>query len=57
MELSEVLAGVGADDGLLVRDIDGSRTIDNGKELFGDATVKSDGTVATDGFVCIIRLG
>ncbi|ABI82969.1 hypothetical protein CH68_1207 [Francisella tularensis subsp. holarctica] len=41
---------VGADDGLLVRDIDGSRTIDNGKELFGDATVKSDGTVATDGF-------
>nr|AAX77765.1 unknown protein [synthetic construct] len=41
---------VGADDGLLVRDIDGSGTIDNGQELFGDATVKSDGTVATDGF-------
>ncbi|APA82864.1 Iron-regulated protein frpC [Francisella tularensis subsp. novicida PA10-7858] len=41
---------VGADDGLLVRDIDGSGTIDNGQELFGDATVKSDGSIATDGF-------
>ncbi len=41
---------VGADDGLLVRDIDGSGTIDNGQELFGDATVKNDGSIATDGF-------
>ncbi|API86507.1 calcium-binding protein [Francisella uliginis] len=41
---------VNADDGLLVRDIDGSGTIDSGRELFGDNTIKSDGTKAVDGF-------
>ncbi|MEY8702358.1 hypothetical protein AB4F11_04980, partial [Francisella philomiragia] len=39
-----------ADDGLLVRDIDGSGTIDTGRELFGDNTIKADGTKAKDGF-------
>ncbi|APC95409.1 hypothetical protein IBE10_07390 [Francisella tularensis subsp. novicida] len=39
-----------ADDGLLVRDLDGSGTIDTGRELFGDNTLKADGTKAKDGF-------
>ena len=34
----------GADDGLLVHDLDGDGDIESGRELFGDATVKSDGT-------------
>ncbi|WP_236939895.1 hypothetical protein [Francisella uliginis] len=41
---------VNAEDGLLVRDVDGSGTIDSGRELFGDNTIKSDGTKAKDGF-------
>ncbi|WP_150468382.1 calcium-binding protein [Francisella sp. SYW-9] len=41
---------VNAEDGLLVRDLDGSNTIDSGRELFGDNTIKSDGTKAKDGF-------
>ncbi|MED7788161.1 calcium-binding protein [Francisella sp. 19X1-34] len=40
----------GADDGLLVRDLDNSNTIDSGRELFGDNTLKADGTKAKDGF-------
>ncbi|WP_234363367.1 hypothetical protein [Francisella tularensis] len=47
---------VSSDDGLLVRDIDGSGTIDNGQELFGDNTIKADGTKATDGFDALADL-
>jgi hypothetical protein len=47
---------VNANDGLLVWDRNGNGTIDNGRELFGDATTKSDGTLATDGFNALADL-
>ncbi|RJP68351.1 MAG: hypothetical protein C4535_09160, partial [Comamonadaceae bacterium] len=40
----------GADDGFLVRDLNGNGTIDSGRELFGVDTVKSNGQLATQGF-------
>lgn len=47
---------VGADDGLLVRDLDGNGTIDSGRELFGDNTLKADGTKAAHGFEALSEL-
>lgn len=47
---------VGADDGLLVRDLNGNGTIDSGREFFGDATLKSDGSMAQDGFDALLDL-
>ncbi len=41
------------DDGLLVRDLNGNGTIDNGAELFGDSTRLANGTKAADGFVAL----
>lgn len=47
---------VSADDGLLVRDLDGNGTIDSGRELFGDNTLKADGTKAAHGFEALAEL-
>ena len=41
---------VGADDGLLVRDINGDGIINDASELFGEETIKNDGTKAKDGY-------
>ncbi len=38
------------DDGFLVLDKNGNGLIDNGRELFGDSTIKSNGQLALDGF-------
>lgn len=43
-------AWVAADDGLLVFDRNGDGQINDGSELFGQATAKADGTTANDGF-------
>ncbi|BCM24952.1 calcium-binding protein [Methyloradius palustris] len=44
---------IAATDGLLVLDRNGNDTIDNGRELFGDATLKTNGQLAADGFDAI----
>ncbi len=45
-----------SDDGILVRDINGNGSIDNGKELFGDHTLLGDGTRASNGFQALADL-
>ena len=47
---------VNADDGFLVRDVNGNGSIDSGRELFGDSTIKSNGQLATDGFDALADL-
>ena len=46
---------VGADDGLLVLDLNQNGAIDNGAELFGDATVLTGGDKAKDGFAALAQ--
>ena len=46
----------GADDGLLVRDINNDGIINNASELFGESTVKEDGTTASDGYDALREL-
>jgi hypothetical protein len=41
---------VNADDAFLVLDKNANGVIDDGRELFGDATIKSNGQLAADGF-------
>lgn len=43
-------------DGLLSLDRNGNGTIDDGGELFGDATVLADGTRATNGYLALAEL-
>ena len=47
---------VGADDGLLVRDINGDGIINDASELFGEETIKNDGTKAKDGYDALKEL-
>ena len=47
---------VGADDGLLVRDINGDGVINDASELFGEETLKKDGTKAKDGYEALSEL-
>ena len=47
---------ISADDGLLVRDINGNGIIDNGTELFGDNTKLKNGGSAQHGFAALADL-
>jgi hypothetical protein len=47
---------VASDDGFLVLDRNGNGTIDSGRELFGDSTLKTNGTLALDGFDALADL-
>ena len=47
---------MGSGDGLLARDLDGDGQIDDGSELFGEATVLADGSRAKDGFEALASL-
>lgn len=42
-----------ADDGLLVRDLNGNGTVDSGVELFGDSTALTAGGMASNGFAAL----
>lgn len=46
----------GADDGLLVRDLDGNGRIDSGRELFGSETRLANGSKAANGFAALKEL-
>jgi len=54
--LLESTAWVDANDGLLVRDLNGNGIIDSGGELFGSNTRLSDGSLAANGFVALGEL-
>jgi hypothetical protein len=49
-------AWIGADDGLLVRDLDSNGVIDSGRELFGDNTLLANGQTAAHGFAALADL-
>ena len=49
-------AWAGADDGILVRDINGNGLIDSGQELFGDETILANGRKAAHGFAALREL-
>jgi hypothetical protein len=49
-------AWIGADDGLLARDLNGNGIIDSGLELFGDNTLLANGKTAAHGFAALADL-
>ena len=53
---AERTAWVGADDGLLVRDLNGNGKIDSGRELFGSETLLGNGSKAANGFDALTQL-
>ncbi len=53
---AEQTGWVGANDGLLVRDLNGNGKIDNGGELFGSETLLANGTKAANGFEALKAL-
>ncbi|API86698.1 calcium-binding protein [Francisella uliginis] len=55
-QVREGTGWISADDGLLVRDLDGDGDIESGRELFGDNTIKADGSKAVHGFEALAEL-
>ncbi|MBF0097993.1 MAG: hypothetical protein HQM04_18240 [Magnetococcales bacterium] len=53
---AESTGWVGADDGLLVRDINGNGWIDDGRELFGSETLLANGSKAAHGYLALAEL-
>ncbi len=47
---------VNAQDGILVRDLNGNGTIDSGRELFGSETLLANGQHAANGYVALAEL-
>lgn len=54
--MRESTAWAGADDGFLVRDIDGNGRIDNGREMFGTNTLLQSGQLAKNGYEALKEL-
>ncbi len=48
--MQERTAWAGADDGFLVRDVNGNGRIDSGREMFGNHTLLKNGSLAANGF-------
>ncbi|WP_150274585.1 calcium-binding protein [Paenibacillus tepidiphilus] len=53
---AEKTGWVNAEDGLLVRDLNGDGVINNGSELFGQYTYLEDGSLAKSGFEALLDL-
>jgi len=47
---------VNSEDGILVRDLDGNKTIDTGRELFGSETLLANGQKAANGYQALAEL-